>query len=132
MIGRIEVGRYGFRGANAAVSKDPNAVVINCTKLANPPCLLDLSTGKMRSKSPPVSLERVKSELLEHQEHATRKLVQAVVEGVVAGSIMCVRCRLGKHRSQAVASFACEELAAQHPSVPFVGPLYLGGIKKTE
>jgi hypothetical protein len=40
-------------------------------------------------------------------------------------------CLLGQYRSQAVAAIAAEALFEDYPGKQFVGPLLLGGLKKT-
>jgi predicted protein tyrosine phosphatase len=73
-------------------------------------------------------LEQIKTQLLEDQHSKTQELVQAVIDGVLEGKVVCVKCLMGRNRSQAVASIACEELAKSYPDRVYEGPVYLGGM----
>jgi predicted protein tyrosine phosphatase len=79
-----------------------------------------------------MSLAQVKEELLDDQHDATMALVQKVVDAIHDGKRVCVMCMQGKHRSQAVASIACDVLAKEHAGVEYSGPVYLEGITKTQ
>lgn len=78
-----------------------------------------------------MNLDQVKAELLRDQHDLTQSLVNRVIAAVLDEKVVCVRCMMGKYRSQAVASLACEELERSYPGVVYGGPVYLGGIKKT-
>lgn len=129
MPARIEIGRFGFRGAKAVKSDESlNAVTVDCRRLGDP---VVIKEGKRVVGKRRMSLEQVKAELLRDQHDLTQSLVREVVDAVLSGRVVCVRCMMGKHRSQAVASLACEELERSHPNVGYEGPMYLGGIVKT-
>ena len=127
MPGRIEVGRYGFRGAKAVASEHEDAVTVDCRVLIDPA----KRPQQSRSSATPFELDAIKAMLLAEQESETMKLVDRVVQGVLDGRVVCVRCRMGKHRSQAVAAIARDELNLHHPEVEFEGPVLLTGIRKT-
>lgn len=129
MPARIEIGRFGFRGAKAIKSDEAaNAVTVDCRRLVDPDVIKEGKrvVGKRRMR-----LDHVKAELLRDQHDLTQSLVNRVIDAVLDGKLVCVRCMMGKNRSQAVASLACEELERSHPGVVYEGPVYLGGIKKT-
>ena len=130
MPSRIEVGRYGgLRGAKEVASEYEDAVSVDCRVLVDP--VKQHRRGGSAKPLKPLKLEDVKKVLTTEQERETAELVERVVEGVLDGKVVCVRCRMGKHRSQAVAAIAAEELRFHHPDVQFEGPVLLGGIKKT-
>lgn len=122
---RIEIGRFGFRGAKNIDPSVSDAIVVDCRVLKDP-------AYRRKGQGPRLSLEQIKTQLLEDQHSKTQELVQAVIDGVLEGKVVCVKCLMGRNRSQAVASIACEELAKSYPDRVYEGPVYLGGIKKTD
>jgi RNase adaptor protein for sRNA GlmZ degradation len=124
----ITVGRFGFRGAKK-VQVDNADVVVDCRVLKDP-AYTEGEKGK-KKKRVAITLEQVQYELLEDQRDATLKLVQKVVDAVLDDKNVCVMCLLGQYRSQAVAAIAAEALQEDHRGKEFVGPLLLGGLKKT-
>lgn len=121
MPGWIVIGRFGgYRGAKD-VSPDVPCTFVDCRGLQDP---------RSRSKDP-LKLSKIKEFLLEQQPHETSQLVDRVVQGVMDGEVVCVKCRMGRHRSQAVAAIAADVLRERHPSVVFRGPSCLANIKRT-
>jgi RNase adaptor protein for sRNA GlmZ degradation len=124
----ITVGRFGFRGAKK-VQMDNADVIVDCCDLSDPAYAAD-EKGKKKKRAG-ITLEQVKHELLEDQRGPTLKLVQVVVDAVLDDKHVCVMCMMGQYRSQAVAAIAAEALQEDHRGKEFVGPLLLGGLKKT-
>ena len=124
----MTVGRFGFRGAKK-VQTDNADLIVDCRVLKDPAYTLD-EKGK-KKKRVGITLEQVQYELLEDQRGPTLKLVQKVVDAVLDDKNVCVMCLLGQYRSQAVAAIAAEALFEDYPGKQFVGPLLLGGLKKT-
>jgi len=131
MVARIEIGRVGFRGAKAVHSSDPGAIEVKCTELTDP-AHKKRAHKKRREDGTTFSLAEIKALLLEHQHKKTQQLVQKVIDGVLEGKVVCVKCMMGRNRSQAVASIACDELARSYPGVEYEGPVYLGPIRETK
>mgnify|MGYP002642596701 CR=1 FL=1 len=124
----ITVGRFGFRGAKK-VQVDNADLIVDCRGLKDPAYAVD-EKGK-KKKRVGITLEQVQHELLEDQREPTLKLVQKVVDAVLRDENVCVICMMGQYRSQAVAAIAAEALHEDHRGKEFVGPLLLGGLKKT-
>ena len=76
-----------------------------------------------------LKLWEIKEKLCMQQPSKLAPLVRAVIEGVEQGKIVLLKCLAGRHRSQAVASIASDELKSL--SIPFEGPILLKGIKRT-
>jgi RNase adaptor protein for sRNA GlmZ degradation len=124
----ITVGRFGFRGAKKVQVENAD-VIVDCRVLRDPACKRD-ENGKM-IKGPRWKLADIQHALLEDQKEPTLKLVQKVVDAVLDDKNVCIMCAMGRHRSQAVAAIAEEALHEDYPGKSFVGPLLLGGLKKT-
>jgi len=124
----ITVGRFGFRGAKK-VQVDNADLIVDCRGLNDPAYAVD-ENGK-KTKRVDITLEQVQHELLEEQREPTLKLVQKVVDAVLDDKNVCVMCMMGQYRSQAVAAIAEEALHEDYQGKSFVGPLLLGGLKKT-
>ena len=124
----ITIGRFGFRGAKKVQVNNADLIVY-CRGLKDPAYAVD-EKGK-KKKRVGITLEQVQYELLEEQREPTLKLVQKVVDAVLDDKNVCVMCLMGQFRSQAVAAIAEEALVEDYPGKQFVGPLLLGGLKKT-
>ena len=125
----IMVGRFGYRGAKPFGDSDSETVVVDCRSLEDP-CFVKGPDGKVSKRK--MRLEQMKAELLRDQYHKTMKLSNKVVEAVVAGKNVCVKCMMGKNRSQCVVSIALDQLKGEHNHILFQGPVYLGNIVKTK
>ena len=125
----ITVGRFGFRGAKKVQVENAD-VVVDCRVLKDPAYIVD--KGGKKKKRVGITLEQVQHELLEDQREPTLKLVQKVVDAVLRDENVCVMCMMGQYRSQAVAAIAEEALREDYRGKEFVGPLLLGGLKKTQ
>ena len=104
-------------------------LIVDCRGLKDPAYAVD--EKRKKKKRVDITLEQVQHELLEEQREPTLKLVQKVVDAVLRDENVCVICAMGRHRSQAVAAIAAEALHEDYQGKSFVGPLLLGGLKKT-
>ena len=112
MPGRIEVGRSsGFYRAvsegddTKGVTLAQDAIFVNCVKLRDP--LRWLTKEEVKT----TTLDCIKEIFATgYFRQLTAKLVDRIVQGVLQGKVVFVFCRLGKHRSQAIAALAAEKL----------------------
>lgn len=125
---RLEIGRFGYRGLKGIASGVKSSVQIDCRTLRDPVLVKEGSRVVAKRE---LSLQQICDELKRDQRDATEAMVKRVVEGIVDGKTVCVRCMKGQHRSQAIAALACSDLAELHPEIVFEGPIFLGGISPT-
>ena len=130
LMARIEVGRFGYRSAKPISSApNSNAVIVDCRRLSDP--AIKRSNGKIEMRA--MKLYEIEYELFRDQMDAVEELVQSVVDAVLKGRVVCVKCLMGKHRSQAIASIAQKHLSTLETPKDYDGKVHiLGKIKKTK
>ena len=121
MSPRIEVGRKRFRNSLAIEPSKKGMLVVDCTKKIKKDPFRKSGQGTVPIPTVAAKLEQVYGQVF-------LDVVDEVVQAVVNGLDVHVRCLMGINRSQAVAWRAREKLRQEHPAIPFEGPVCLPGL----
>lgn len=124
----IYVGRYGGAGrCGKAIAFDRADVVnIDCRRLSDP------KWADVPGKPKKMTLAWVQEYLTEHNADVLDVLLDEILRALAEGKSVQLRCKSGKHRSQAMAQIALRAFRFFSPECEVRGPVYLGSLKQTK